>query len=81
MIKEIKNFSSFLFQLFHRIIARKELLVNDDLQQTRLLKCNDCEHIRNVNLILFKTNKCNECGCYLKIKTKFKFEECPDENW
>lgn len=39
----------------------------------RLLVCSTCEEFNN--------NRCNKCGCYLKLKAKMATEKCPLGKW
>ena len=48
---------------------------NKDLSDERLTICYECPR-------LFKrTMTCKECGCFLKIKTLLKDQECPLGKW
>ena len=45
------------------------------LREDRLKVCSECPR-------LFKpTFTCKECGCFMKIKTKFKQAKCPLGKW
>ena len=58
-----------------RILKGKELTVSQEMQESRLMICKDCE--------FFSTSdkRCYECGCYVTTKTKLTSEKCPLEKW
>ena len=41
----------------------------------RLEVCLDCEHY------LPRTRRCEECGCFLDLKTKMRWAVCPLGKW
>ncbi len=41
----------------------------------RLSICNKCEHY-----IKWTTN-CKKCGCFMKLKTKLHYAQCPLDKW
>lgn len=50
-------------------------IVEDEVKQNRLDECGKCDR-------LFEpTYTCKECGCFMKIKTKFKHAKCPLGKW
>ena len=50
-------------------------IVESEVRKERMSVCESCEHF-DVN-----KNKCNKCGCYLKVKTAFSHESCPVKKW
>lgn len=46
---------------------------SDEVFHNRLKTCNICEYR--------KDDKCSICGCYLKIKARWKSEHCPKSYW
>jgi hypothetical protein len=40
----------------------------------RLATCMACEHLQ-------EDLTCGVCGCYVKVKTKWRTEECPEGKW
>lgn len=43
------------------------------LSDQRMKICSQCEHFSGV--------KCNQCGCFMKAKTKIPQASCPLGNW
>lgn len=74
-MKEIKNFLSFLKRLFRKLKKNEEVYASKDLIQKRRDICNNCA-LQKRNLFI---KRCSLCGCVTDEKTKFIFEECPDD--
>jgi len=56
-------------------MPRKKILAPQELVEKRIKTCSECPR-------LFKpTFTCKECGCFMKIKTKFKQAKCPLGKW
>lgn len=50
-------------------------IVDKKISDQRIKICSECPR-------LFKpTFTCKECGCFMKIKTKFKQAKCPLGKW
>lgn len=49
--------------------------VSKEAQQRRLDICRGCE------LYNAENTSCNECGCYLNVKTSWASESCPLNKW
>lgn len=50
-------------------------IVDKKISDQRIKTCSECPR-------LFKpTFTCKECGCFMKIKTKFKQAKCPLGKW
>lgn len=47
----------------------------------RLKICRRCPELRYVGLKSKSVKKCNQCGCYLELKTKLRHENCPLGKW
>lgn len=47
----------------------------ENQQATRLGECNTCPSLIKL------TGNCGECGCFVKLKTQYKQEECPLQKW
>lgn len=43
------------------------------VQMERMNICQGCEH--------FNAGRCNQCGCFLNIKTSWASEKCPLDKW
>ncbi len=53
-----------------------DLIKADELTaNSRYETCKKCEHF------LPKFKRCKLCGCFMKIKTKIIFTECPIKKW
>ena len=37
-----------------------------------------CESCKSLSLPLYR---CNECGCFMKVKARIKNIKCPKNNW
>ena len=55
----------------------KTMIVGHSLLRHRRKLCDACP--LKTETKLFKFKRCGICGCFLNIKTKLRFEECPDE--
>ena len=49
--------------------------VNEKVKQERLDICRSCDKFNSQN------TTCNECGCFLNIKTSWASEKCPLDKW
>ncbi len=51
------------------------MFVDDEVAIARLAICRDCP-------LLFKpTWTCKSCGCFMKVKARLDFAECPEGHW
>lgn len=57
------------------IINNKEVLASEEENQHRLSICESCPYF------IKETKRCNECGCFMKLKTHLKSAKCPCGNW
>jgi hypothetical protein len=55
-------------------LHREGSLVTDDKWVDRLEICAECPLFR-------EDGRCAECGCRMRLKSKFKFAECPIGKW
>lgn len=72
-IKDFLEFISFI----RTYRFNKSMVVGFTILMKRRKICNECPHIKKSKF--FKTKRCGICGCFLSLKTKLRFEECPDE--
>ena len=85
--KIVLSLTKFFKGLFYSIKNRKRFWANDELKQKRLDICTgtngnlSCDSLLEENYHIFKTRRCGECGCYIKQKVKFTFEQCPSKKW
>lgn len=49
--------------------------VTEEIREVRMKICEECPKLIKI------TGNCGECGCFVKIKTKYKQEECPLNKW
>ena len=49
-------------------------MVEKEVSDKRFDICNDCDSLK-------ANDRCKECGCYMKAKTKFKKAFCPLGKW
>lgn len=70
----MKKLIRFLKALLNHIIKGSPK-VSKDIQKERMEICYKCPFYNKEN------NTCNDCGCYLPLKTKWKDQECPQKKW
>lgn len=81
-MKTIKNLTKTIYLLIETWLSDGSIKANEEKIKNRLEICNACDEIRrDSHFLFFKRSRCGECGCYLKEKTKFEFEECPLKKW
>lgn len=49
--------------------------VSNETQQNRISICNECVEFNKT------THICDQCGCFMPIKTKLENQKCPLGNW
>jgi hypothetical protein len=54
-------------------VVKDPVPVSDEVQEERMLICHQCPK--------FCDGRCIECGCYMRLKTKFAEVECPIGKW
>jgi len=67
------NFGGALKRAATAVVKGDEVLVDNLTKQAREAICIMCDKRSG--------SRCTECGCYIKAKTKFATEECPDGHW
>ena len=45
------------------------------MSEDRLNVCRSCEHFEE------NTSRCKQCGCFMELKTRIPFVECPVGKW
>jgi len=53
----------------------EDILVTDEVYNTRMSICNGCEFFRK------EDKRCSQCGCFMEAKTRFKKTYCPVNKW
>jgi hypothetical protein len=52
-----------------------DVVVTEEVYNTRMNICNTCEFFRKVD------KRCSKCGCFMEAKTRFKRTTCPMNKW
>lgn len=76
MIKLIKQFLSEMNFVMKAFCHKKELWSEKELSKKRRDICKNCPFNNKKKL-----PRCNSCGCFIHLKTKLKYVECPEEKW
>lgn len=71
IIKQGKNIISSIKD----IVSGDQFLASNDIQQHRMDVCRMCDSYSE------RRKRCKECGCFLEIKVKFSYSECPLNKW
>ena len=58
-----------------KFINSGAVVCTSDEYTTRLVTCNDCEHLKR------KSMRCGACGCLLEGKARMKSSHCPLGRW
>tara|TARA_S200002703_G_scaffold159582_1_gene173575 strand:- start:221 stop:481 length:261 start_codon:yes stop_codon:yes gene_type:complete len=71
-----KNLAKFTFEVVKDTVSlNTTVTVPNSVQKERLKICSECPYF------VKKSSRCNQCGCYMKVKTKFSAAECPIQKW
>lgn len=72
-----KNLAKFTFEVVKDVVTLTEgsAIVSEDEQKNRLSICQECEFFEKLN------SRCSQCGCFMKVKTKFTISKCPIQKW
>lgn len=57
------------------VLNGEEVKASDEEQNKRLEVCSGCPHF------IKDDKRCNECGCFMKIKSHLKSAKCPLGKW
>jgi hypothetical protein len=77
-MKTITNFRDFLIKLYYHYKYGEIIFTKDDRKVgERRYICNKCPEQQNT--IMGK--RCNQCGCFINLKTQIDFESCPLDKW
>jgi hypothetical protein len=49
------------------------ILVDEAIQKERMSICTSCDF----HVVTLKKSRCRVCGCFLKLKTSLRDQECP----
>ena len=52
---------------------KKNIIHDEEILKMRWDLCSSCEFLNN--------NKCDKCGCFMKVKHKLKIAKCPEGKW
>lgn len=81
LIQQGKNLFQFSAKIVENIHDRifygdqVEAFVSPELYSKRVEICKNCPKYDS------KLKRCTECGCYIPVKAKFDFSECPLYKW
>ena len=53
--------------------VKRNIIHDDEVLKMRWDLCLGCEFLNN--------NKCEKCGCFMKVKHKLKMASCPEGKW
>ena len=73
MIEKSLNFAKAAADVVKAIALGEPILASKEEVQRRLSICDGCEKKNG--------NTCDECQCFLDMKTKFAIQQCPLEKW
>ena len=73
--KASKSLASTAKKASSSIASGKKITSTAELAQKRLDICNKCPSLDH------KYDRCMECGCFVKAKTRLSFEDCPLDKW
>ena len=73
-MSKIKSGMKSLFTIAKNAVEGVDQSVPKEVQEKRLVECEKCP-------MLMITGNCKSCGCFVKAKTKFKQEYCPEGRW
>ena len=76
-MKTIRYFSKFLYRLFLKIIHHEMVFAEKEKVEKRRKTCNGCDLIDRH----WYGDRCSICTCFVRRKSQFEFEECPEEKW
>lgn len=74
LTQQIKNFTTSVTR--HVIAGTPQ--ATDSEREKRMSICRNCPLFNGEDP---ENPRCNECGCYLKIKTSWALESCPQKKW
>ena len=63
------------------IPAEQEKELIQQVSDSRMLVCNECEHVSTKHKSVRPDVHCTNCGCTLAAKTKCLSCECPLKKW
>lgn len=79
LIDQGKNLVKFSHKLINHIqkvsSSEESLSISDEIYNQRIEVCKTCPKYDK------EQHRCKECGCFLEVKAKFIFEECPLQKW
>lgn len=67
----MKRIFRFIKALWRYVLYGQD--VSPDVWNNRYNICKNCEKL--------KGKKCSICGCYVKTKTRWSTEKCPENKW
>jgi len=74
-VKVSKSLSSTAAKAVKAVVDNKQIISPKLNAQKRLDICNKCPSLDKSG------GRCSECGCFVTIKVKMDFEQCPLQKW
>jgi hypothetical protein len=71
----IKSLSSSLKNVSKALIKGEKVRLSKGEAEERMKICASCEEY------IKEENRCNLCGCYMRVKTRIATEKCPIGKW
>lgn len=72
----IKNAAQSTFKVVkNKLIRQQSILISIDIRNKRFSVCQSCDLFNHDN------GRCNECGCFMKVKSLLSAMECPLDKW
>jgi hypothetical protein len=78
-----KNFGRFLLRLIRTVLFMdRPIKALEGVRHDRERICGRCPEFNNTTKFLWwSAPRCQICGCVLKAKISFEFENCPIAKW
>ena len=73
--EQAKNLGDLFKAVATDTVQGKSIFASSEEQEKRISICDTCEHNDK------ESNRCRECGCYLKTKVTIAAAWCPIKKW
>jgi len=68
-----KNLAGDGSKIIKNALSGNKTLVGDDIREHRWTICQSCPRLQS--------DRCLECGCFMKVKVAFSTSKCPMDKW
>jgi len=75
IIKNVTEVASTVVETVKENVIQPIVELDEAVVNQRFETCLKCDRFNH------ETQRCNECGCFMKIKTKFTQASCPLNKW